>query len=248
MAKVKGILGLKGTIGDLNFYSRKGVALSRLAGGGFNGDAIRTKDSMVRVRENGSEFKGCMQTVRFFKVGLQTFLSTFRDGTLHERLASLFTQIKKEDLVAPRGLRTVFGGLQTTAGQQLLRNYLLSSGSRLQGIVKQKVVFDWETGFNIPDFDGAVVSFAGGATHLAVRVGYLTLDFENFASSFASTDTVYLAPGDAGSVLVPAPALAPAEGIRVGVVLARFVQELNGEFYPLKNEQSVVLEVVGLTL
>ena len=92
MAKVKSIIALNGTIGDINFYKRKGVLLARTAGGGFNGEAIRTKASMVRVRENGSEFKGCMQTVQFFKQGLQPFLSTFKDGTLHQRLVSLFTR------------------------------------------------------------------------------------------------------------------------------------------------------------
>lgn len=248
MAKVKSIVGLQGTIGGLNFYLRKGVPLVRTAGGGFNGDAIKTKDSMVRVRENGSEFKGCMQTVRFFKQGLQTFLCTFKDGTLHQRLVSLFIQIKNEDLVAARGLRTVFGGLQTMAGQRLLKNYLLSSGSRLDGILKHKVLFDWESGLSIPDFDAAVVHFAGGATHLALRVGYLTFDFEHYTSSFGSADTVYISPEAAGTVLIPAPTLSPSEGIKVGVVLAQFVQEMNGQFYPLKNEQSVVMEILSCEL
>jgi hypothetical protein len=248
MTKVKSIVGLKGTIGGLNFYLRKGVPLMRAAGGGFNGEAIKTKASMVRVRENSSEFKGCMQTVRFFKQGLQTFLSTFKDGTLHQRLVSLFTQIKNEDVVAARGLRTVSGGLQTMAGQGLLRNYLLSSGSRLDTLLHQKILFDWESGFSIPDFEPAVVSFVGGATHLELRVGYLTFDFEHYTSSFGATDTVYLGAADGGTVFIPAPTLAPAEGMKVGVVMARFVQEVNGAFYPLKNEQSVVMEVLSCQL
>lgn len=246
MAKVKSIVKLQGTIGGLNFYLRKGVPLVRTAGGGFNGDAIKTKDSMVRVRENGSEFKGCMQTVRFFKQGLQIFLSTFKDGTLHQRLVSLFTKIKNEDLVAVRGSRTVFGGLQTTAGQQLLSNYLLSSGSRLEEVLHQKVLFDWTSGFSLPDFDGGRVSFPDGATHLGLRVGYLTFDFTQYDSSFGATDTVYLTPTDTGTVFILAPTLAVAVGMQVGVVLAQFVQEVNGQFYPLKNEQSLVLEVLGL--
>lgn len=247
MAKVKSIVKLQGTIGALNFYFRKGVPLVRTAGGGFNGDAIKTKDSMVRVRENGSEFKGCMQTVRFFKLGLQPFLCTFKDGTLHQRLVSLFTKIKNGDLLAVRGSRTVFGGLQTTAGRQLLRNYLLSSGSRLEKVLHQKVLFDWTSGFSLTDFDGGRVSFPNGGTHLALRVGYLTFDFAHYDSAFVATDTVYLTSTDTGTVFIPSPTLATAEGMQVGVVLAQFVQELNGQFYPLKNENSVVLEVIGCT-
>jgi hypothetical protein len=248
MAKVKSIIALNGTLGEINFYKRKGVLLARTAGGGFNGEAIRTKASMQRVRENGSEFKDCMQTVQFFKMGLQPFLSTFKDGTLHQRLVSLFTQIKNLDAVAARGSRTVFGGLQTAAGQGLLNHYLLTSGSRLEAMLRQTVVFDWASGLSLPDFEGQRVSFPAGATHLSLQIGYLTLDFENFTSSFGSSETIYLSPTTVGTLVIPAPAPVAAEGIPLGVVLARFVQEVNGEFYPLKNEQSVVMEVVSCGL
>lgn len=248
MAKVNSIIALKGTVGGLNFYKRKGVLLARTAGGGFNGEAIKTKASMARVRENGSEFKGCMQTVQFFKLGLQPFLGTFKDGTLHQRLVSLFTQIKDLDTIAVRGSRTVFGGLQTTAGQGLLNRYLLTSGSRLEGVLRQPVVFDWASGLSLPDFEGQRVSFPASATHLSLQIGYLSLDFAQRSFSFHSSDTVSLSATDAAPVVLPAPAPVAAEGITVGVVLARFVQEVNGQFYPLKNEQSVVMEVVGCEL
>ena len=248
MAKVKGIIELKGTIGDTNFYKRKGVALARKAGGGFNGAAIKTKDSMVRVRENSSEFRGCMQSVQFFKIGLNPFLRKFKDGTLHERLVSLFTKIKDLDLVSGRGLRTVPNGLQNPVGQGLLQNYLLTSGSRLDGVVHQKVVFDWDAGFSIPDFEGKAVSFPGGATHLGLQIGYLRPDFETMTPSFGCSEVVYLGRTDVGTVVLPAPALAEAEGLKVGVLFAQFVQEVNGEFYPLKHEGSVVLEVIGCEL
>ena len=222
---------MNGTIGDLNFYTRKGVPLARKAGGGFTSEAIQTKQNMVPVRENGSEFKGCMQDVQFFKMGLQPFLSTFKDGTLHQRLVSLFTKLKDLDFVSARGSRTVFGGLQTIAGQQLLASYLLTSGAGLKDLLRHNIHFDWITGFSIPDFEGGRISFPGGATHLALQIGHLSLDFENFTSSFVATETVYLSPNAIGTVTIPAPALVDAEGIRVGIVLARFVQELNGAFY-----------------
>jgi hypothetical protein len=112
----------------------------------------------------------------------------------------------------------------------------------------QKVLFDWTSGCSLPDFEGKRISFPAGATHLGLGIGYLSLDFENYTSSFVATETVYLSPTAIGAVIIPATTLIEAEGIRVGVVLARFVQELNGEFYPLKNEKSVALEVVSVNL
>jgi hypothetical protein len=201
---------------------------------------------MVRVRENFSEFRGCMQSVQFFKRGLNPFLRSFKDGRLHERLVSLFTKLKDLDLVSGRGLRTVSNGLQNPVGQGLLQNYVMTSGSRLDGVLHQKVVFDWAAGFSIPDFEGKAVSFPGGATHLGLQVGYMSLDFENLTSSFDSSEMVYLVRNDVGTVVLPAPALVAAEGLKVGVVFAQFVQEVNGVFYPLKHEGSVVMEVVSV--
>uniref|UniRef100_UPI00404A21B5 hypothetical protein n=1 Tax=Gelidibacter sp. TaxID=2018083 RepID=UPI00404A21B5 len=58
MAKQKGVFPMVGTIGGVNFYYLNGKPVARAAGGGFNEKAIKTKKSMQRVRENGSEF-GC---------------------------------------------------------------------------------------------------------------------------------------------------------------------------------------------
>ena len=244
MAKVKSLFEITGTLSGLNFYTRKGVAVVRTAGGGFNGKAIRTQPSMVRVRENGNEFKGCMQTVRFFKQGLNPFLNTFKDGTLHQRLVSLFTKIKDLDAGAIRGERSVHGGMQTAAGRELLETYLLTSGMRLDGLLHQRVEFDWTTGLSVPDFDGGLVSFPGGASHLTLRVGWLTFDFDSYAFSFGSSAVLAVSATDKGTLVIPTPILNQADGVQVGIVLARFVQEVNGVFYPLKKEQEVVLEVI----
>ena len=159
---------------------------------------------------------------------------------------SLFTKLKDLDIIATRGSRTVYGGLQNPAGQELLQHYLLSSGSRLETLLKQKVLFDWTSGLTIPDFDSKGVSYPGGATHLGIQLGHMTLNFENYTSTFGCSDMVYLSPNDLGTIAIPAPALAVSAGTHVGVVFSRFVQEMNGQYYPLKNEKSMVLEVVAL--
>jgi hypothetical protein len=246
MAKVKGIIKLKGTFGGVNFYQLNGETIARQAGGGFTSEAIHTKNSMVRVRENFSEFKGCMQSVQFFKQGLHSFLSTFKDGTLHLRLVSLFTKLKDLDLVSARGSRTVYGGLQNPAGQELLQHYLLTSGSRLEILLHQKVLFDWTTGMSIPNFDAGKVSFPSGATHLGLQMGYLTYDFDKYTSSSHFSEMQYLTTKEIGAIHFTTPIQTETEGLKVAVVFARFVQEMNGQYYPLKNEKSVVLEVVAL--
>ncbi len=76
MAKVKSLIELKGTLSGLNFYTRQGVAVVRAAGGGFNGDAIRTKPSMLHVRENGNG-ELLYTSSSFFKQG-ESFFGEFK--------------------------------------------------------------------------------------------------------------------------------------------------------------------------
>lgn len=104
MAKVSGIIQIEGTLSGITFYKRKGVWIARKAGGGFNGKAIKTKASMVRVRENGSEFGRCMKSVQLFKKALFPLLVLVKDTDRHARIVSLFTKIKNSDVVSERGL------------------------------------------------------------------------------------------------------------------------------------------------
>ena len=71
MASQKGIFPLEGTLGGVNFYYRKGKAVARKSGGGFNGMAIKTKDSMVRVRENGSEFGSVSKVKKMIRMSVE---------------------------------------------------------------------------------------------------------------------------------------------------------------------------------
>ncbi|QDO94395.1 hypothetical protein FNB79_10625 [Formosa sediminum] len=51
MAKQKGILPIVGTIGGFNFYYLDGKPVMRVAGSGFNGEAIKTQASLGIARK-----------------------------------------------------------------------------------------------------------------------------------------------------------------------------------------------------
>ena len=246
MARQKGIIVIKGTIDGLNFYVRSGQALVRKAGGGFNGDAIKKKATMVRVRENGSEFGGCMRVTQHFKRALRPLLVLFKDGTMHYRLVQLFTQIKDCDVVSERGKRRVGGGLLTELGKERLRGYLFTPGFDLQKVLKQSFRFEWGlSGFCIDSFSVSKVGFPKGASHMELIVCWLVFDFEGFDYEFHQSDVVLIGKDYSGSTLeIPPVALPEGNGVKVGVVFLRFVQEVNGVVYPMKEVEHVVLEVV----
>src|SRR5215217_7087423 len=103
MAKQVGIVPFVGTLNGINFYMRKGKPVARRAGGGFTGDAIKKDPSMVRVRENNTEFGHCSRVKKLFKDSLFPFLGKQRNEELQGRLIQLFIKIKDADLISERG-------------------------------------------------------------------------------------------------------------------------------------------------
>jgi hypothetical protein len=246
MARQKGIIKITGTLDGLNFYSRLGVPLIRKAGGGFQSEAIKTKPSMVRVRENGSEFKICMTSVKHFKIGLQPITNQFKDTFLHQRLVQLFTKIKLLDTVSARGQRTVGIGLENEAGKNLLNRYVLTSGNSLDAVLRQGFEVDWSlSGFRIAAFDVAAVRFPKGVTHVQLQTGYMVFDFTTFTPVFTKSASMTLSKAAATAPLeLGISALPIGAGTKIVVVYLQFMQEVNGTMCLMKELKTRGLEVV----
>ncbi|MFA9215302.1 MAG: hypothetical protein ACEQSR_15920 [Candidatus Methylacidiphilales bacterium] len=228
----------------MNFYYLNGKPVVRKSGGGFNGKAIKTKASMVRVRENSSEFGASMVAVKAFKVSLAPFLTQYKDGQLHQRLAGLFSAIKRCDVVGERGKRNVNNGLATAEGVALLQNYVLTAGNNLAGVLANPYHFDFATGLHLENFDGKPIKFANGSAHLKVVAGFLKFDFESLAYRLVVSDAVYLDKSSVGSFTLSPLEPNVAAGKAIGVVFTQFVQETNGVYYTFKQVTDVGLEVV----
>ena len=248
MARQKGLVIIKGTFDGLNFYLRKGEPLVRKSGGGFTSKAIKSKPSMIRVRENGSEFGRCMVAVKHFKIALFPLLTLFKDGKRHQRLVQLFTQIKQCDSISERGKRSVGAGMQTDAGRALFAKYVFSSGSNLSAILGHSFHFEWSVnGFTVSDFSTSSIQFPKGATHIELIVGWLAFDFATYDYSFYKSDFVLISKESTQTSLqIPPTELPLTEGARIGIVFMRFAQEINNVSYPFKEAERLVMEVVYL--
>lgn len=246
MARQKGIVGIQGTVDGLNFYFRKGEALVRKAGGGFTAKAIKNKPSMIRVRETGSEFAGCMNAVKHFKIALLPTFMLFKDGKTHQRLSQLFLQIKECDTFSERGKRSVGVGVQTDEGKALLKDYVISGGINLASIFGHTYHFEWGTnGFTIAPFSTSAMRFPKGATHIELTVGWLAFDFVTYDYSFNKSERVLIGKDATQTSLQISPTVLPeGEGSLLGIVFLRYLQEINDVHYPMKEAEHVVMEVV----
>ena len=180
MAKQRGIVFLEGTMGGINFFYRKGVAVARTAGGGFTRAAIKKSPSMERVRENNSEFGACSLVNKLFKQSFRPFVLGYKDGGLHSSLMKLFLQIKDCDLVSIRGKRRVAQGMTTAIWKKHLQDFVFTP-KRAQ-LLPCHYAFDWDTlKFEVSGFDVSAVGFPKEAHYMELLFGVVRFDFDTLS-------------------------------------------------------------------
>lgn len=245
MAKQESIVKMSGTLGGLNFYYLNGKPVVRVAGGGFDGKKIRNSPSMVRVRENASEFGMCSKVKKAFRIALNPFLHTYKDATLHGSMMKLMQEIKTHDGISARGARKVGVGMETAAGKRLLREFAFSPKYGFEQLLGTTGEFDVSTfAYTVADFSIDRVRFPVGATHVEVHYGVLRFDFETREHHISLCPPLLL-PHDAAETHLhfAVDALPEGTGMLMGVGCVRFYQELNGGLVALADFGCGVLGV-----
>lgn len=75
MARQKGIIKLKGKIGDISFYKTQDGHLAREKGG-VDGERIANDPAFVRTRENGAEFGSSANSGKTLRDSIRTMMMT----------------------------------------------------------------------------------------------------------------------------------------------------------------------------
>ncbi|WP_228448005.1 MULTISPECIES: hypothetical protein [unclassified Chryseobacterium] len=122
MATYESLIKIKGSVGDLVFYTLNGKNVVRKKSG-FNKKAFKKDPSYEKVRQNSSEFGHCSKMGKIIRNSLDIFLKESGDALLYQKFARLMTEIKDLDIISGRGKRTVENGLKTDAGKKLLNAF-----------------------------------------------------------------------------------------------------------------------------
>ncbi len=88
MARQKGIIKLKGKIGDISFYKTQDGHLAREKGG-VDASRIANDPAFIRTRENGAEFGSSASSGKLLRNALRTMLMTAADNRVASRLSKL---------------------------------------------------------------------------------------------------------------------------------------------------------------
>lgn len=237
MARQKGIIKLKGTIGDITFYKTQDGHLAREKGG-IEASRIASDPAFQRTRENGSEFGRAGKAGKLLRTALRPMLLNSADGRMVSRLTQTMMKVIQADTVSERGLRNVidgeadllFGFEFNIRGKLGTSLYAPFEGTidRVAGEIK----------VDIPSFiPSNMIAAPSGTTHFKIISGGAEIDFEAETFVVATSETSILPwDGNATAVISQTNAVTAASTKPLFLALGvEFYQEINGQMYPLKN-------------
>ncbi|WP_026899436.1 hypothetical protein [Daejeonella oryzae] len=237
MARQKGIIKLKGTIGDISFYKSKDGYLAREKGG-VDATRIASDPAFVRTRENGAEFGRAGSAGKLLRNALRNVIKNASDPRVTSRLTQALVKVVQADLVSVRGLRNVLDGeLELLTGFEFNVNGKL--GSTL--FVPYTATIDRVTGEAVLSIPAYVplnsIGSPVGTTHFKLNMAVTEIDFESgeFKTESGSSNEIV---NDANAVAASSITLNIGPNSTKPLFVAfgiEFFQEVNGLMYSLKN-------------
>jgi hypothetical protein len=237
MARQKGIIKLKGTIGDITFYKTQDGHLAREKGG-IDANRIANDPAFQRTRENGSEFGRAGKAGKLLRTALRSLLLNSADSRMVSRLTQRMVKVIQADQVSERGLRNVIDGeaellfgfefnIRGKLGTSLYAPFVAAI-DRVSGEIK----------VDMASFVPAnMIAAPSGTTHFKIISGGAEVDFEAETFVVTTSETAIL-PWDATPTAVISQTNAVTANSTKPLFLAlgvEFYQEINGQMYPLKN-------------
>ena len=237
MARQKGIIKLKGTIGDITFYKTKDGHLAREKGG-VDASRIKSDPAFQRTRENGAEFGRAGKAGKTLRTALRTLLINSADSRMVSRLTQSMVKVIQADLVNDRGLRNVIDG-----EAELLVGFDFNITGKLGTTLFVPFVgtidrVAGEISVAVDPFVPAnMIAAPGGTTHYKIISAGAEINFEAETFVVSSSETV-IQPWDSAPVVAinQLNAVTPNSVSPLFLALGlEFYQEVNGKMYPLKN-------------
>ena len=237
MARQKGIIKLKGTIGDITFYKTKDGHLAREKGG-IEASRIKNDPAFQRTRENGSEFGRAGTAGKILRTSLRSLLVNSADGRMVSRLTQAMVKVIQADMISVRGLRNVIDG-----EAELLTGFEFNIRGKLGTSLFAPfvAVIDRASGTISVDLDSFIpanmIAAPSGTTHYKIISAGAEIDFEAETFVEAHSETAIL-PWDALATVPISQVNAVTPGSTKPLFLAlgvEFYQEVNGQMYALKN-------------
>ena len=249
MAQQKGILPLRGTIGNITFYKSRDGYLAREKGG-IDSKRMASDPAFQRTRENGMEFGRAGKAGKLLRNAVRVLVQNASDSKMVSRLTKEMIRVIKADEVNPRGQRKVTDGKPA-----LLEGFEFNIGGKLGTtfFAEYTSAIDRASGIltvTIPPFFPAnMIAAPTGATHFSINTAGAEVDFEQGIHLSATKKTAPTAWDNEETILLShSHELNPNSTQPLFILLGiEFFQEVNGSMYPLKNGAFNALAIIKVS-
>ena len=249
MARQKGIIKLKGKIGDISFYKSQDGHLAREKGG-VDADRIKNDAAFARTRENGAEFGSSANAGKVLRDAIRPMMLSAADNRVVSRLTKVMTEIKNLDLTSARGERSVGVSIAQPNAKALLKGFNFNKRAVLGSVLHKPFVVQTNNGMitinNLVPIND--ITYPTGATHVSLKCGWAIIDFVAGTSGVDYSPVVNL-PIDAASsnVQLLPPNIPLGVGTNLYLLSIEFFQEVNAVQYSLKNGAFNALAIVEVS-
>jgi hypothetical protein len=246
MARQSGLIKLKGTLDNVNFYKTKDGNLARMKTS-VDAKRIANDPAFERTRENGKEFGSSAASGKLLRDAVRPMSMNASDGRVTARMTKVMTVIKNLDAVNDRGKRVVSQGIQDPEGVAALKGFDFNKEALLGSILYKPFTVDPASGEIVipnlvPQMD---ISWPQGATHIQLSCGFVGVDFDTNEKDLQISQMVNLPIDPTATTVTLTPAGAPAvASTKLFLLKIEFFQEVNGNQYTLKNGAYNALKVV----
>lgn len=249
MAQQKGIIPLKGTIGNITFYKSKDGFMAREKGS-LDANRIANDPAFQRTRENGAEFGRAGKGGKMLRNALRSLLLNISDSRMIARLTKEMMKVVKADPTNPRGHRNVVDG-----DVNLLKGFEFNSNSKLGTTLFAPFTHSinrvsGELTVNIPSFiPSNMIAAPTGTTHFKITSAGAEIDFGNGVHVTDFQSTAQLPWNSTATALANLVNAVTANSTHSLFLLLgiEYYQEVNGTLYPLKNGAFNALVIVDVS-
>lgn len=249
MPKLKGLIKLQGTIGDITFFKTQDGYIAR-SKTEFSKDKYDNDKSYARTRENANEFGTAGKATKLLRGAFRSLIEQVKDNRLSSRLTKKMMQVVQADATSTRGQRNVIDGeTELLEGFECNANAILSSTI----YAPYTATIDRVTGtlaINVPAFipENDII-IPEGATHFKMVSGGAELDFENetHVSSFSESAFIPYDETTVPAITLSNTVTANSTHPLILIMGLQFYQLVNGVQYPLKNGAFNALTVIKVS-
>lgn len=251
MAKQKGIIKLEGSIGDISFYKgRDGNFMARTKTG-ISGDRIKNDPAFVRTRENGQEFGKAGKAGKLVRSAFREIIKNNKDSRMSNRLTQSLLKIIQADTVNVRGERII-----QADNISLFKGFEFNNAAPLSTvlILPFTIEIDRTSGSvtaNLPAFVPTTSILAPeGSTHAQLVLGCSEVDFDLEKYVTASTQSTAIPLNSVQQAQLTLDCdFTESSSMNLLVVFGiEFLQEVNGQQYPLRNGAYNALSLIDTSI